>query len=211
MPNIFDPSYLMDFILGLPWILLAFSFHEFCHAMVSYRLGDPTPEREQRLTLNPIRHIDPIGMITIALFGFGWAKPVQINPRYYKNPVKGMLFVALAGPAGNFILAVLLAVVIRVIAPMGITLFRISVSSYLVLGMVYNLRLGIFNLIPIPPLDGSKVLRYFLRGSAGYQFDRIEPYGFYILILFLILNLHYYILNPAVSVLSQLLLGRMNF
>src|SRR5690349_19933232 len=94
-----------EIILVLPWVILSLMFHEYCHAWASNRLGDPTPKQEGRLSLNPLVHIDLIGLLAIVFLRFGWAKPVQINPRYYKDPMKGMLQVAFAGPAGNFILA----------------------------------------------------------------------------------------------------------
>ena len=174
---------LQEMLLTLPWILLALSFHEFCHAWVSHRLGDPTPEQEGRLSLNPFAHIDPIGFIFLLFFRFGWAKPVQINPYYYKNPMRGTLWVSLAGPGANFILAILFTVIIRVGQPLGIPF---ELLRYFVTGLYITLGLGFFNLIPIPPLDGSKVLRYFLKGNLGSYYDRFEPFGMFILLFLLV-------------------------
>jgi Zn-dependent protease len=197
---------LWNLLLPLPWIILGLSFHEFCHAWVSNRLGDPLPEQQGRLTLNPLKHIDPIGLIAIVLFRFGWAKPVEINPRYYKNPLRDTVWVSLAGPVGNFILALLFTVIIRVMP-----LFNISdqLINYMGIGLYFSLALGFFNLLPIPPLDGSKILRYFLKGSAGYQFDRLEPYGFFILIILLIIPGFQRLLFSSIYILSVLLGGRM--
>jgi Zn-dependent protease len=204
-------------ILSLPWILLAFSFHEFCHALVSNRLGDPTAKAEGRLSLNPLVHIDLIGMFALIFLGFGWAKPVQINAKYYKHPMNGMLLVSLAGPVGNIILAFLFALIIRLSQPLGLyDLFHrimlvsnqgISLIEFLSIGLSINLSLGFFNLIPIPPLDGSKVLRYFLRGRVGYLFDRFEPYGFYVLIGLLYFGIFNYILTPLIGMSYYFLTG----
>lgn len=195
---------ILNIILMLPWILLALVFHEFCHAWVSFRLGDPTPKYEGRLSLNPLAHIDPFGLIALIIFRFGWAKPVQINPLYYKNPMKGTFWVSLAGPGGNFLLAVIFSIIIRMLLIIGISG---QIVGYLVVGLGYNLALGFFNLIPIPPLDGSKILRYFLKGSAGRFFDQLEPYGFFILIIFLMLQWHSIILVPLINTALYLLTG----
>ncbi|MGE5581105.1 MAG: site-2 protease family protein [Bacillota bacterium] len=213
-----DYQEIVYIILSLPWILLALSFHEFCHAWISFRLGDPTPEAEGRLSLNPLVHIDLLGMVALIFFRFGWAKPVRINVKYYKNPMKGMLLVSLAGPGGNFILALLFALLIRMAQPLGLTsLFNrtvliqsqlINFNMFLQIGLLINLSLGFFNLIPVPPLDGSKVLRYFLRGRAGYFYDRFEQFGFFILILLLVVGVFNYVLNPLVTNSFNLLIGQ---
>lgn len=213
-----DYQEIVYIILSLPWILLALSFHEFCHAWISFRLGDPTPEAEGRLSLNPLVHIDLLGMVALIFFRFGWAKPVRINVKYYKNPMKGMLLVSLAGPGGNFILALLFALLIRMAQPLGLTsLFNrtvliqsqlINFNMFLQIGLLINLSLGFFNLIPVPPLDGSKVMRYFLRGRAGYFYDRFEQFGFFILILLLVVGVFNYVLNPLVTNSFNLLIGQ---
>lgn len=197
-------------ILSLPWILLALVFHEYCHAWVSYRLGDPTPKSEGRLSLNPLVHLDPIGLLSLILFRFGWAKPVQINPMYYKDPMKGTLWVSLAGPGGNFILAIFFAVFVRIFWALGSPIFGFSkndITGYFYLSLWYNLMLGFFNLIPIPPLDGSKILRYFIRGQAGFIFDRMEPYGFFILIILMITGIISSTLLPFIHYVCYLLTG----
>jgi Zn-dependent protease len=195
-------------ILALPWILLSLVFHEFCHAWASNRLGDPTPKQQGRLSLNPFVHIDLIGLFALIFLRFGWAKPVQINPKYYQDPMKGMLQVSLAGPAGNFILALLFAITIRIMLYMKI---NNEITAYFGLGLWYTVALGFFNLLPIPPLDGSKVLRYFLRGSAGYFYDRFEFFGIFILLFLLIFDRFRVILFTLVNYCASLLIGQMAF
>jgi Zn-dependent protease len=202
----FNLDFWRSLLLPLPWIILGLSFHEFCHAWMSNRLGDPLPERQGRLTLNPLKHIDPIGLLTIIIFRFGWARPVEINPRFYRNPLRDTVWVSLAGPVGNFILAVIFAFIVRFMP-----FFNISdqLTNYMGIGLYYSLMLGFFNLLPIPPLDGSKILRYFLKGSAGYQFDKLEPYGFFVLIILLIIPGFQRLLFNGIYILTVLLGGRM--
>lgn len=204
----------MDLILSLPWIVFGFVFHEYCHAWMSDRLGDPFPGRDGRLSLSPIRHIDPFGLLALVFLKFGWAKPVQINPSYYRNPMKDTVKVALAGPGGNFILAIIIALFIRIITFFNL---RFDINGIDILyncfsiGLFYMLSLGFFNLIPIPPLDGSKVLRYFLKGSAGYYFDRLEPYGIFIVIILALAGAYSGILIQLIRITSTLLTGQQIF
>lgn len=184
-------SFLPRLILAAPHILFALVMHEFAHALTSVRLGDPTPERDGRLTLNPLAHLDPLGTLMIVLtmvggVGFGWARPVMIDPSYYKNPQRGAVLVALAGPFTNFVLAVFFGLPLRLLN-MG---FRPQpgaggmgglVLQFLSLGVLLNLSLGCFNLLPVPPLDGSKIFRFFLRGNALRFYQQLEAYGFLIL------------------------------
>jgi len=196
---------IQEYIYPLPWIIFGLVFHEFCHAWVSNRLGDPLPGQQGRLTLNPLKHLDPIGLLAIILLRFGWAKPVQINPRYYKNPLRDTVWVSLAGPVGNFILAIIFTIIIRVMVNFYI---EQRLLNYFILGLFYMLALGFFNLIPIPPLDGSKILRYFLRGSVGYQYDRLEPYGIFILLILLLFTGLPDLLSQFINVLIPLLVAR---
>ena len=197
---------LRSILLPLPWIILGLAFHEYCHAWMSNRLGDPLPERQGRLTLNPLKHIDPIGFLAIIIFRFGWAKPVEINPRFYKNPLRDTVWVSLAGPMGNFILALLFILIVRFMPLLNLS---DQLINYMGIGLFYSLMLGVFNLLPVPPLDGSKILRYFLRGSVGYQFDKFEPYGFFVLILLLIIPGFQQLLFEGIYFLSVLFAGRM--
>lgn len=156
-------------------VIVAITFHEYAHGYISWKLGDPTPEKEKRLSLNPLNHLDLFGTICLFLFGFGWAKPVQVNPEYYKNKKQGMILTALAGPVMNFILALICGMFIK------LNVLPILFETMLTL----NLGLGIFNLIPIPPLDGSKVLLGILPESLYFKFMEYERYGFLILVALL--------------------------
>lgn len=171
-------------------VFLTLPIHEFAHGFVASRLGDPTPRYEGRLTLNPFAHIDYIGALCILLFGFGWAKPVGVNPRYFKNGKRGMALVALAGPLSNLIMATLALLLGNVAA---VVYYSIS-SDNSVLAFLYlicsyiaqiNVSLAVFNLIPIPPLDGSKILFSFLPSKYYFKIMQYERYVFIVLMVLL--------------------------
>ena len=195
-------------IYTAPATLLAISAHEFAHGLVSYWLGDPTPKRDGRLSLNPLHHLDLVGTICMLVFRFGWAKPVKVNPQYYKNPKQGMALTALAGPVMNLILAFLFLGIF-------VGLFHVTEGStegilgYLMLLAQYtaimNIGLGVFNLIPIPPLDGSKVLGIFLPQRTYFQLMRYERYGG----LLMIVQLYTGVLSRPLGILRDGLLELM--
>ena len=168
-------------VLLIPVILLALSVHEYSHGMVAYRLGDPTAKYAGRLTLNPLSHLDPIGTLMLFLVHFGWAKPVPVDPRYFANPKRDMLWVALAGPASNMFLAFLSGLVIRFInahpGPFMGSFIGNSFAVMMVLSLQINLALAVFNLLPIPPLDGSKVLYGLLPPQYEHVAYNLERYG----------------------------------
>ena len=167
------------FIITLPILLVTITIHEFSHALVADRLGDPTPRLAGRLTLNPVAHIDPIGFLMLIIIRFGWAKPVPINPYNFRNPRSGSLFVSLAGPASNFFFAWVLAIIYRTL-PVPLSELGSAVLTYTVW---INLALGVFNLIPIPPLDGSHILEFFLPAHQLEWMYRLQQYGFIILVM----------------------------
>ncbi|UCF97733.1 MAG: site-2 protease family protein [Spirochaetaceae bacterium] len=188
----FDPD-LRRIALVLPAVLVGFTIHEFSHALVAVRLGDSTPKDQGRLTLNPIYHIELIGLIMILFLGFGWAKPVQINPRNFKNPRNDEILVSLAGPFSNLLFGVIFAVVVKILftlAPgmfytggFGPVLFQIL--SYFVW---INLLLAVFNLFPIPPLDGSHILLSLIPDRFA-QFKLVYTrYGRFALIALILLG-----------------------
>jgi Zn-dependent protease len=169
-----------DMIFRIPALLIALTVHEYAHALVAEKLGDPTPRLLGRLTLNPVAHLDPIGLIMLWMFKFGWAKPVPINPSYFKNGRKGMMLVSLAGPGANIFLALLTALVIGL--SMKLQLLTGGWAKVLWMTYSYNLVFAIFNLVPIPPLDGSKIVSSLLPGRQANAFESIAQYGPFILI-----------------------------
>lgn len=187
---------LSSLIYSIPALLIALTLHEFAHGWVSDKLGDPTPRRNGRLSLNPLHHLDPLGTLSLFLFRFGWAKPVMVNPNYYHNKKQGMVNVALAGPLMNFILAFISIfcyyAIIKLLRldmiPVNIAPIRMIFDyllGFLPFLLSYNLGLGIFNLIPIPPLDGSKFLNALLPEQLYFGIMRYERYFAPILILLL--------------------------
>ncbi|MCS7173553.1 MAG: site-2 protease family protein [Armatimonadetes bacterium] len=165
-------------------LLVAATAHEYAHAYVAVRLGDPTPRRLGRLTLNPLAHLDPWGTLLLLLAGFGWAKPVPVNPAYFPDPRRGMLLVAAAGPAANLILLMALGALART----GI-LPELGGLGALWLRLLYvNAVLAVFNLLPVPPLDGSRILWAFLRGEGETLYLRLQPYGPLVLLGLLLLG-----------------------
>lgn len=169
---------LLRLVFIAPSLIIGLTFHEFMHGYVADKLGDPTPRHAGRLTLNPIKHLDILGSIMLFIMQFGWAKPVPVNPVYFKNPRQDMMWVALAGPGANFLVAVVLAFFLKA------TYFALPqlLASLIYVTIQINIILALFNLIPIPPLDGSKVLARFLPDSMMDGFYKLEQFGFFILI-----------------------------
>ena len=176
---------LMFLIFIAPVLLFSVTIHEYAHGLAAQALGDPTPKLSGRMTLNPLKHIDPVGLLMLILVRFGWAKPVPVNPSYFADPDKDMALVSLAGPFSNFAFAVVVSLVYKVI-PVPAAGAGQFVSALFQYTIWINLALGIFNLLPIPPLDGSRLIRAVLPYEAASFMDSIEPYGFFILIFFLL-------------------------
>lgn len=181
---------LVRYLYIIPAALIAVVLHELGHAFVSYKLGDPTPKSEGRLTLNPLKHLDMVGIICLIFFGFGWAKPVSIDSSYYKNKKLGITLVGLAGPLVNFILAILsftfIGVIYIVEIKLGSNVFLSILNTFFIYLAIINIGLGVFNLIPIPPLDGSKVIGGILPDKAYNEYMRYQAYGMYFMIGFMI-------------------------
>ncbi|HHY09924.1 MAG TPA: site-2 protease family protein [Firmicutes bacterium] len=192
-------------LLSVPAILLAISFHELGHAFVAYKLGDVTQKYQGRLTLNPLAHLDPVGAIMLLLFRFGWAKPVLINSNYFKNKRQGILLVSAAGPLANVLLAWVFYNLYRFLPGLMPTAALMSTMFvFLSLNIQLNLGLAAFNLIPLPPLDGSKILASFLPPQLEYKYLSWARYGPMILIVLVITGGARLIINPIYSVLLKL-------
>ncbi|MGE5405699.1 MAG: site-2 protease family protein, partial [Candidatus Saccharibacteria bacterium] len=195
----------------LPAIIVGLAFHEYAHAWAAYRLGDDTAARLGRLTLNPLPHLDPIGFLLLMLGGFGWAKPVPINPVRFNRKFtlrQGTALVSLAGPAMNLLIAVVAAVGIRMILKSNNPVSFNGLLTILTPFVGINLGLMVFNLLPIPPLDGSKILASVLSYQQAEKYVySMDKYGMIILVLIVFSGFSRLILRPIVSIISQLLLG----
>jgi Zn-dependent protease len=203
-------------IILVPVLLVSMMLHELAHGFVAYRLGDPTAKQHGRLSFNPLRHLDPLGtamfVITYLIpphFMFGWAKPVPVSPYYFKNRQRGMAIVGIVGPLTNFILAVIFAVILNAITPA--TTSRLFQVLWLLFQV--NIVLGLFNLIPIPPLDGSRVLGAFLPRRAYEKWVEVDRYGMFIIIIFVFVfwGRFSYLLNDAIIGLAQIFLTNYSF
>lgn len=175
----FDFS-LTGLIAGLPGLVIALVIHEYAHAKAADVMGDFTPRMTGRLTLNPMAHIDPIGLIMLLVVRFGWAKPVMINARNFRNWRQGELLVAVAGPMANLLVAFISLLAMAVLFKLG--MFSEGVRLVLSMMVLFNINFAIFNMLPLPPLDGSKVLMVLLPGRLAYKLMSLERYSFIILI-----------------------------
>ena len=187
-------------------VLLCLTVHETCHGLAAYALGDPTAKRMRRLSFNPLHHIDWFGLAAMFLVGFGWAKPVPVDMRYFKKPKQGMALCALAGPVSNFLFALLALLPVRwMYHNAQATAVNLWVYQFLVTLVLLNLGLGLFNLIPIPPLDGSKVLFSLLPDRAYLQLMHYERYGMAVLLLLVFFDIGGSALSNAISAVFTLL------
>lgn len=207
-------SYFYDIQYVIPIVLVSLTFHECAHGFIAYKLGDPTARSQGRLSLNPIKHLDPLGFIMMVLLHIGWAKPVPVNPMYFKNPKKGMMVTALAGPLSNLILAFISSFFLCVVVETGgvIELFggyipldtasEIFYKIFMYMAIL-NIGLAVFNLIPVYPLDGSRILGYFMPNSFNDFFIR---YGNYIYIAFFVLVLATDVVSEGISMVQYTVL-----
>ena len=201
------PFDLVTMVLRLPALLVAISFHEFAHAWAADRLGDPTPRRMGRLTLEPWAHLDPIGTLMILLYGFGWAKPVPTNPYFYRiGARRGLLWTSLAGPAANLLLSLVFAVLLVAVFFTGAFSGVPHLSRIIEVTFQLNVVLAVFNLLPIPPLDGSKVLAGILPGRQAELLDRLERLGPFLLLFVLLSGIADGIIRAASTAVTGLLL-----
>ena len=211
MFNIFSKEGFLSFLYVLPALLISLSIHELAHAYTAYKLGDKSQKALGRLTLDPFAHIDWMGFLCIALVGFGWGKPVMVDDRNFKNRARDNMLVALAGPLSNLLIAIVFTIILKILIMTGlISVVSTSQVSMVVFSMFslaiqFNVIFGIFNLLPIPPFDGSKVLFYFLPYKYKDIMYAIERYSFIIILVFLISGIGGYIINPIVNLVLQFL------
>lgn len=212
-------STVYELLLLIPVLLFSLSLHEFSHGYVSHKLGDPTPKSAGRLTLNPLAHLDPFGSLVLILTRrFGWAKPVPINPNYYQKPRQGMMFVSLAGPLANFFLAAVFALTARALVFFSSSsLYRLqqagfgslvqTIFVFFQLAVIINLSLGFFNLLPVPPLDGSKILMGVLPPKFDKYIRKLEgPYGMILLLILAYTGILWGLIGPLVNTFYAILL-----
>lgn len=204
-----NTSELLALLLTLPGVIIAITFHEFAHAFAADKLGDDTPRNQGRLTLNPLAHIDPFGFLMLIFVHFGWGKPVEINPRNFKRN-RSMsaqeAIVALAGPLMNLILAIVLTIILFAIVTFAPG-FVLKTVGYLILialqmAISVNIGLGVFNLVPLPPLDGSKILMHFLPYNAKNWFINNQQLFYVIFLVLWVTNLVSYIISPVINGVS---------
>lgn len=190
---------LQDIIIRTIAVLVAIIPHEMAHGYAAYLCGDETAKNDGRLSLNPLHHLDPIGTICLIFFKFGWAKPVMINPNNFRDRKKGTFFVSIAGVLTNFILAIISVIIIKHIR-LNDFVFELFMNIFW-----FNIVLGVFNLIPIPPLDGSKLLFSFLPLKYEYYLIKYEKYGYIILLLLIMSNNLDKILIPMINFMINLI------
>lgn len=203
-----------ELAIQIPVLLLALTVHEFAHGYVAYRLGDPTAKSQGRLTMNPLKHLDPLGTLAFIFIKFGWAKPVPVNPRYFRNPKQDMLYVALAGPATNLFLAIICAILVKFLMaiepnlPQGQLLNSVILPFKLCLiySVWINVLLCIFNFLPIPPLDGSRILMGLLPYNLAVKYAQLERFSFVLILILLFSGVLSKIIMPIIYTITNWLL-----
>lgn len=206
-----NPGQLIGLLLSAPGVLIAITFHEFAHGYAAYKLGDNTAKNEGRLSLNPLDHLDPIGTLMLLVAGFGWGKPVHVNPRNYTRKMsmeKGEAIVSLAGPLMNFVLAIIFTLIYCAIYKFASVSFITSNIGGIIILLIsstisINIGLGVFNLIPLPPLDGSKIIMPFLPYNAKQFFINNEQIFYIVFVLIWITGVAGTIITPAIGAVSK--------
>lgn len=207
----YSSNELLGLLYSLPGILIAISFHEYAHALAAVKLGDETPRNQGRLTLNPLHHLDPVGFILLLFAGFGWGKPVQINPVRFNRKIdmsKGEAIVSFAGPAMNFFLAIVFSLINALVLKYASIGFLMSTAGIIIIAIlqdivIVNVGLGIFNLIPLPPLDGSKILKNFLSYNTRRKFEENQHFFYIIFLALWITGLAGTIISPIISYIYE--------
>ena len=199
MTSLFSSAGLMQMLLSLPGIILAITFHEMAHGYAAESMGDDTAKLAGRLSPNPLKHLDPIGFLSMLIFHFGWAKPVPVNPSRFRNRRKGMIVVALSGCVTNLLLGFISMAAMYATQGLG----NIYLQIILMYMTMYNIMFGVFNLIPIPPLDGADVLAEFLPYKARVSDMKFSRYGMIVLLAMMVFGPFGYIITPIVNWIYQ--------
>ena len=202
-------GFLTGIVAGLPGIVIAMVIHEYSHARMADFLGDFTPRMQGRLTLNPVAHVDPIGLLMLFIVHFGWAKPVQINPMNFSNPRRDDILVSLAGPASNLITAFVFTIMLVLMVKFHIP-FSEGLLVVFKLIIIYNINFAIFNMLPIPPLDGSHILRNVLPYEMARAYEQLERYSFVFLILIIATPILDYVFVPLQRFIFGIFQGIVN-
>ncbi len=206
---------ILGLLYSIPGVLVAITFHEFAHAIVAYKLGDDTPKLEGRISLNPLAHIDPIGFIMLIFAHFGWGKPVNVNPRNYDRRFsmdKADAIVSIAGPVANFILAIIFTLIYFAIIKIRGTAVYVETIPSIIITMIHyiiliNIGLGVFNLIPLPPLDGSKVIKPLLSFNAKQWFESNERIFYIAFVILWVTGFAGTIISPIIQVIYNFLMS----
>ena len=200
---------LQQLVILAPPFLFAITFHELAHGYIALNLGDPTAKNAGRLTMNPLKHLDPLGVLVFIIMKIGWAKPVPVNPVYFRDPHKGMLLVSLAGPGANMVLAVISALLVRLLVMFPLLPMYVlrPVAEMLVASVWINVMLAVFNLLPVPPLDGSKILMGVLPRDMARSYEKLEPFGFILLLVLFYLGVISKVILPIIRFTHNFLLG----
>ncbi|MBP3039106.1 site-2 protease family protein [Bacillaceae bacterium Marseille-Q3522] len=189
-------------------LIFAFTIHEFSHAYVAYKFGDSTAKNQGRLTLNPIQHLDPIGTLLIFIAGFGWARPVPVNRFFFKKPRFASICVSLAGPLSNYLLALVAVLLLFVLGKLGLIYnLPMSVINFFDVFIGLNIMLCVFNLIPLPPLDGYRILEDLVPADVRPRLTQLEPYGGLIFLALVITPLDQYTIDPIIDTFVPLLIN----
>lgn len=203
-------QFIREIVIYAPPFLFALTVHEFAHGYLANRFGDPTAKQLGRLTMNPLKHLDPLGVIAFFIMKIGWAKPVPVNARYFKDPARQLLLVSLAGPGANLLTAVASGILAKISLQLGFLLpaflFK-PLLHMLVAGVWINIMLAVFNLVPIPPLDGSKILFGLLPAEGARYFAKLEPFGFIILLALFYTGILPRLIMPIIRFANSIILG----
>jgi Zn-dependent protease len=215
---------IQNLILIIPGFLIAITVHELAHGYIALRFGDPTAKLAGRITFNPLSHLDPYGTLALILssiagMGIGWAKPVPVDPRYLRDPRKDMIWISLGGPGANIAVALILSILLHIILltfygkPVGPAVKFVvePLVAMLVFGVQINVVLAIFNLLPIPPLDGSSILSGLLPTDLSMKYEELAPYGFMILLLLIITGVLHFIIVPPVKYIMGFMMSLAGF